>query len=428
MVDGLAARAARGDMPKSFLGFMVKPLVAAARRLDSAKALDLAGRLLGDAFAPGRLFTGGNAFVPGAHMHGTLRTLVGAADWALLRGDAGMLDRVTEIARWVRGIGTRFGFLPECWMRGGDIVSCETCALMDWAGLGATLAHAGRTEFWGPMERLARNHLAESQLRDAAWLAGDDAREDTDQFTWRGLPARLPGAWAGWSSPTHFLAARETLNAHWGGPELRDRTRALQNCCGGSGVHGLYILWKSSAVFDAGTLHVHMHLDRALPQAEVRCLQPWRGLTRVALREACRLRIRVPDFAPADRVRVRVDGRDVRPAVAGGYASLDGCRPGQVVEMEYPVAETSEEIAVGNPGWRQYRYRVTWKGDTVVAVRPQGDVPATGWSDFDKADVPVFYGEDGPCRIYRRDAMRAEAEPALAPLRVEDGGADFWRL
>jgi hypothetical protein len=41
---------------------------------------------------------------------------------------------------------------------------------MDFAGIGVALANHGHPEYWGDMERLARNHLAESQVRAAGWL------------------------------------------------------------------------------------------------------------------------------------------------------------------------------------------------------------------------------------------------------------------
>jgi len=68
------------------------------------------------------------------------------------------------------------GFLPEVIGRRGDIIACETCALMDFAGVGVTLANHGHPEYWADMERLARNHYVESQVRDASWLVSDDAR------------------------------------------------------------------------------------------------------------------------------------------------------------------------------------------------------------------------------------------------------------
>jgi hypothetical protein len=302
------------------------------------------------------------------------------------------------------------------------------------------------------MERLARNHLVESQVQDASWLMSDNARPDTEQFTWREIGARIVGAWAGWSSPNHLLAYRETLNAHWGGPELRDKVRLLQNCCGGSGVHALFILWKNSARFEDGTLTINRHLDKSLPEAEIRCEQPYRGLLRLALRRACAVTVRVPEFTDAAQVQVTLNGRR-RPIardrlsnpslmgaalpsdgqqtpcrVSGSYLELGPCQDGDRIELSYPLPVTTEEVAVGNPGYRQWRYRVTWKGDTVVRMEPLGNEVKTAYSDFDKTEREAFYGEDGPGPLYRREHLLRDAQPTDSALHLDDGSLDLWRI
>ncbi len=85
-------------------------------------------------------------------------------------------------------------------------------------------------------------------------------------------------------------------------------------------------------------------------------------------------------------------------------------------------------MAVGNPGFRTWRYRTTWKGDTVIRLEPVGDVAARAYSDFDKADTDVYYGAAGPGPLYQREGMRAEAEPAPSPLHEDSGGLAVWKL
>lgn len=424
MRDGLLSGRFPGD------GFAIKSLMIAARGLRCGPALDAAKLLVDRVLVKGRAFTPDNTFGPSGHMHGNLRTMAGAADYALAAGDPVLYGRVDALYRYVKSTGTAFGFLPEVIGRKGDVIACETCALMDFAGVGVTLANHGHPEYWGDMERLARNHYVESQVRDAAWLGPGGTEPDTAQFTRRDVGARAVGAWAGWSSPTHILACRETLNAHWGGPELRDKTRALQNCCGGSGVHGLFTLWKNAARFTDGTLSVNMHIDKKLEAAEIRCDQPWRGRLRIALARPAAVRVRVPEFTRAAEMRVSVNGRaGTDPATFfGNFLELGAFKPGDTIEIAYPLPVRTEEIAVGNPGFRQWRYRVTWKGDTVVRMEPLGNDARTAYSDFDKTQVEVFYGAEGPGPLYRREAMLEDAAPVAAPLQPDDGALDFWTV
>lgn len=443
MLSGLRSGRYPGD------GFAIKSLMVAARYLGSAPGMEAARILVDRCIVHGRTFTPDNTFGPTGHMHGNLRSMVGVADYALATGNPVLYSRMEALYRYVKTTGTRFGFLPEVIGRKGDIISCETCALMDFAGIGVTLANHGHPEYWGDMERLARNHYAESQVGDSSWLESDSSRPDTAQFTYRDIGGRIRGAWAGWSSPNHILAARETLNAHWGGPELKNKTRVLQNCCGGSGVHGLFILWKNAARFETGTLSIHMHLDKKLPQAEIRCEQPYRGILRIGLSRDAAVRVRIPEFTTAAGMSVRINGqelpntarsagntlpsrqggRELEPARPfGNYLELGQLRDGDRIEVAYPLPVRTEEVAVGNPGFRQWRYRVTWKGDTVVRMESIGNDADTAYSDFDKAKVEVFYGQNGPGSLYQRDQMLQDIKPSGAELHLDDGALDFWKI
>ena len=348
-------------------GFIIKSLTTCYRQTGYRPALDQAGKLVKACFEDNPLFSPDNTFRHGGHMHGNLRTLVGAADYALAANDPVVFSRVDALYRYVRSEGTRFGFLPEVIGRRGDVVSCETCALMDYLGLAVSLANNGHPEYWGDVERMLRNQMVESQVSEVGWLK-PGSRPDTPQFTWRDVGPRMVGGYAGWTSPTHILAAREDL--HWGGPELRGKTRAFQNCCGGSGTHGFFIAWKNASRFENGRLSVNLHVDKLLPQAEIRCFQPYQGRLTVNLKADCKVRVRIPEFVDPKAIRAKSSRGEVKAAVWGNYLELGSRQSGEKLEVSYPLPLHEEEATIGNPGFRQYRYRVTWKGDTVVRMAP----------------------------------------------------------
>jgi hypothetical protein len=405
--------------------FIIKGLMTWVRLTGSPAALEQARKRVEAAFGPTGMFTPDNKIPRLGHIHGSLRALVGAADYGLYVKDPVLFSRVDAIYRHMKSKGTSFGFLPEVMDRHGDIISCETCALMDFVGLATTLANNGHPEYWGDVERMVRNQLVESQLVDGSWLKPGD-KPDSEQFSWREIGARMVGGYAGWSSPTHFLAAREGLL--WGGPELRGKTRAFQNCCGGSGSHGFFIVWKNAARFDKGTLSVNLHIDKLLPQAEIRCFQPYKGNMTIALKQDCKVRVRTPEFVTADQMKATSDRGKVETRAWGNYLELGDRKAGEKLEIAYPLPVRQEEVAIGNDGFRHYHYRVTWKGDTVVRMTPIGEQVKTAYSDFDKKAVEVFYGEEGPGRLYQRECMLKRIEPKLAPLHEDDGAFDFWLL
>jgi hypothetical protein len=426
MTAAMLARAS-AKAPGGFVdGFMIKSLMASVRLLNDPSAVKLAGMQVQRVFVDRPAFTPDNTFRQGGHMHGNLRTLVGSADYALYVGDPVLFSRVDAIYRWVRSQATRFGFLPESIGRQGDIVGTETCALMDYIGLAATLANHGHPEYWGDVERVVRNQLVENQAHNLTWLKSSTDRPDTAQFSWRDIAGRMEGGWAGWSSPTHFLAACETLGHHWGGPELHNKTRAFQNCCGGSGMHALFIAWKNAARFENGMLTVNLHIDKLLPQAEIRGYQPYKGQLTIKLKQASTVRVRVPDFVDTKGLTVEVNGARIPTQVFGNYLEVGPRAAGDFLRIGYPLPVFTEEAEIGNPGFRHYRYRVTWKGDTVVRMEPIGPQYTTGYSEYDQRPVRVFYGTEGPGPLYQRSALMREAEPEMSPLHLDDGTLDFW--
>ncbi len=445
MVDGFAG--VRNDNP-GFMCFVIKSLMAAARSLKYEPAVAYAGECVRLVTEKAPIIQDDNTYPRGGHMHMFTRGLVGMADYALYVKDPVLFSRVDGAYRYLRSLDPGFGFLPEVVDRQGDVIACETCSLMDYIGIGATLANNGHPEYWAGIERLVRNQLAESQAVDNSWLVSDPGSKDTEQFTHRDVGERMVGAYAGWSSPTHFVACREFL--HWGGPELRGKTRAFQNCCGGSGTHAYYIAWKNASRFDDGVLCVNMHLDKLLPQAEVRCLQPYRGLLRIDLKADCEVRVRIPDFTCHEEVTVTIDGKPVEAAATGCFLRIAGARAGQKIEVRYPLPTRTEKVTIGNRkstgkaqvwyplmkeagaktqgGFNRYTYRVTWKGDTVVRMEPVGRMPKSGFSDFEKKRVELFYGEEGPGRLYQRSHMLADVEPRPTPLHEDRSPIDYWRL
>jgi hypothetical protein len=83
-------------------------------------------------------------------------------------------------------------------------------------------------------------------------------------------------------------------------------------------------------------------------------------------------------------------------------------------------------VEIGNPGFHHYRYRVTWKGDTVLRMEPIGQQFSMGYSEYDKKQVRVFYGKDGPGQLYQRQDLVRDREPQVSPLHSDDGALDFW--
>ena len=119
---------------------------------------------------------------------------------------------------------------------------------------------------------------------------------------------------------------------------------------------------------------------------------------------------------------------EVKARVWGNYLELGDSTAGEKLEVSYPLPIREEEVAIGNPGFRQYRYRVTWKGDTVVRMTPIGEPPKNGLFRLRQQARQGLLREEGPGPLYQRDFMLKDGEPRPTPLHMDDGLLDFWYL
>jgi hypothetical protein len=106
-IDRMVEHLSKLHNPKDPLrGFIVKSLMTWVRLTGSKPALEQAGKIVRSCFDESPLFTPDNTFRQGGHMHGNLRTLVGAADYDLYMRDPVLFSRVDALYRYVRSEGT----------------------------------------------------------------------------------------------------------------------------------------------------------------------------------------------------------------------------------------------------------------------------------------------------------------------------------
>jgi hypothetical protein len=389
-----------------FPAFLIRPVVRAWEVLGVEGARALATGL-GEHFTRVRpLFRADGSFA--GHVHGHLYAAAGLTELARLTEDERLLDHMERVFRVMRDRSTAFGWVPELAEREDDVVGCETCCLMDYIHLALALAGTGRTWCYDEVERAVRNHLLESRVRHGDWLpAGHGAGDDLVRT--EGVQEAVVGAYAGWSSPNHILAYDEFLPPAWIrdpslAPVYLGKVRALQNCCGPSGPKALYLAWQRACEVEGGTLRVNLLLDRALPEAEVRGFEPWEGRVEVTLAASLRVAVRVPGPIQGSDVTASVAGEAVELRLAGGYVATPTLPVGTTVVFQYPLLERVEEITIGNGGFQQYRYEVTWRGSTVLQVAPGGN-SSTGRSHPMEGPVPLYYGTEGPHPLYRRTPL-----------------------
>lgn len=69
-------------------------------------------------------------------------------------------------------------------------------------------------------------------------------------------------------------------------------------------------------------------------------------------------------------IRIEINDQPIGFIINGNYLEIERRLEGEKLNIYYPMPMFEEEISIGNPGFRRYRYVVTWKGDTVVRMEP----------------------------------------------------------
>ena len=284
-VDDYALHGSPGNLG---ICFAVRPLVQSWILLGYPPALDLGGRLVRGLMEHSNEFGAEGNYSGHNHIH--LGALAGVLSYALTTNNSELVARAVKCFDFAMSISTNFGFVPELPGRMDDLIACETCAIMDYLDVAILLARYGHPQYWDVVEKVTRNHLLESQIKDGSWLSKIPYREDTDRILYKDVGQKVIGAFAGWSSPNHLLAYEEEIGTSWNWckdesqyPYYFGKIRALQNCCAGSGLRAIFQVWKNIAYFQGDDLYVNLHIDKRIPGLTMTGYQPYEGKIRLQI-------------------------------------------------------------------------------------------------------------------------------------------------
>ena len=322
----------------------------------------------------------------GGHVHSRLATVAGLIRYGLLTGRDDIFERGKRAVDFALGLSTPFGWVPEVVK---EAEGCEVCCIMDLLDCLLLLAQTRWPEYYDVAERVIRNHLVESQLRDASWMPSGPSSSDDERTSTEGMPDRLLGAFAGWSAPNDFIG--------------RDRWH-LMNCCTPAGIRTLYLAWNEIVGGDWKTTRVNLLLNHVAESASVRSWLPYEGRVEVRVKQAKPLEVRIPDWVDHSQVEVTIDGQATEFEWSGNYVTVGqrgkpSLEPAQLVTVTFPVRELTTTESKGGGTFTVY-----WRGDTVVGIEPAG------------THHPLYQG---------RDALTEEPGEEEVTL-VESPGAISW--
>jgi hypothetical protein len=225
-------------------------------------------------------------FLAEQNFHAHTIYLLSMLEFAMATGDGETIEFVCRGYEWAKtptaGSADLTGFFPE--VANTTWPSSETCVIADMIALALRLSAAGAGDYYNDAERWTRNHFAEAQLKDAAWVNEQAAcqpvkpvapNETTDHTA-----ERNAGAFAQGSGGSEFWVKGADGIVH---------------CCTANATRTLYYLWHDIVGFHEGKLRVNMLFNCASPWADIYSYIPYQGRVDIKIKEACsEVRVHAP--------------------------------------------------------------------------------------------------------------------------------------
>jgi hypothetical protein len=302
------------------------------------------------------------------HWHSRFATAAGLVRFGRLAGRQEYIDFARKVFDWGLAHGTAFGWFPEFAGRKVSEEGCETCNITDAIDLATQFGDLGDAVCYEFAERFATNQLAEAQVRDVRFVDAIARMPDTERSSFDRVAERSIGGFAGWSAPNDLISGYP--DPGWVAENGPDHRRTLMDCCCGYGNRGLYLAWLHAVTEKTGTAFVNMMLSRRTKELAVESFFPAEGLVRLTANAAKRVAIRIPSWGTPV---VTGRGRPWPVSRQGHYLHLGEVPPGTTLDCRFDVKPRKESVTTGEKGLNEQRtYEVTWLGDRVVEVQPEG--------------------------------------------------------
>jgi hypothetical protein len=297
----------------------------------------------------------------GGHGHAHGIGLVSALEYAMAVDDKDTLTFVQSSYEWLRANGSsQVGFFPEIFIPGYD--RCEADTIADMITMALKLSVAGVGDYWDDADRWTRNHFAESQLTDPAWvnrLAERSAVKKVEpNATADHVAERNVGAFAGWSTGNDWVAQSPT------------HTYSIQHCCSGNSCRTLYYLWQYILEFQNGSLRINLLLNRASESCDIHSYVPYEGKVDLKIKTNCaRTLVRMPEWVGGGSrtVSCEVNGQKRALKWQGRYIDLGPARMGDRITVKFPIGDQTMRATIGGVD-----YKLELRGNTVVSIDPPG--------------------------------------------------------
>ena len=300
------------------------------------------------------------------HVHARMRPTIGVIRYGIITGKLELVEWGKRIVDDLLGFSGGIGFIPERTMNPNG---CESCALRDVLLCTILLAKNGYPQYWDVVERMARNHVVEQQVRNTSWIKQPESEpEETERKSYHKVADRVMGGWAGWSDPNDWYGVRTRSNPG----QFCQPTP--YHCChiGGSMI---YAVWHNVVTVNEKGVYVNLSLNRDSKRILIKSHRPYEGKIEILIHDAPKLFVRIPDWVNKNNVKVTVDAESKDYEWEGNYVKLAGLNPKQNVTITYPLRMLHVKTRIGGAiDVEPPEYTLTWRGNTVVELTPKGNL------------------------------------------------------
>ncbi len=308
------------------------------------------------------------------HFGHYLHVLKAMLEYGLAARDSRVLDFVRSGYDYVRTYGiSRIGQFSYTDMQNRSLLNPVIfnevgCILGDMIDFGIKLSRAGLGNYWEDVDRLIRNHMAEAQFlrKDLLERMAQNRPkiELPDNFApgricTDNVHERMVGLYNNDMMPTHA------------GP-----ARYLQ-CCTGTAGRALSRTWESILENQGDQVQVNLFLNRASMWLDIDSYLPYEGKVVMRNKTAKRISVRIPAWVNRRELRARVNGTDrcLSPFVGGAYQVFDDMKPGDTLQLDFPMAEETVHLIAQSEKDKYTDYKIAFRGNTVVDIGPRNESP-----------------------------------------------------
>lgn len=309
------------------------------------------------------------------HFHHGLYSLMAVWEYALAADDRAVMERVDACYRWARQMGDPLiGFFPELFpdqqfwtYLNWNGRTVEICEVADMIWLALNLTRAGIGDFWDDIDRWTRNVFSEAQLcrtddferiPEGYYNPNPEVKPHQDG---RSIIPRSLGSFLGWMRANDGL---KTIRTEQG---LKLGILGIQHCCTANGARNLYHVWDAILTLGDGLVKVNLLLNRVSAYLDIDSYLPAAGRVVLKIKSAPAVLVRVPAWCRPEEMQVSVSGSSYRAASVGRYLRIDGLKPGDVVEITFPMAEQTLTRVIGD-----LPFTLKLRGSNVIDIDPRG--------------------------------------------------------